>query len=116
VQVFAADDIGRHGAAALAAELPTAAQLDLRPGTPCRRWPRATRWPCGCPRRTARGPGQPAAPAGRRAGARLGHPGRAGAPRRDGHRRQQHPPAAGDPPFDAPGDGWSGWCSTSEAG
>lgn len=34
VQVFAADDIGRHGAAALAAELPTAAQLDLRPGTP----------------------------------------------------------------------------------
>lgn len=38
VQVFAADDIGRHGAAALAAELaaelPTAARLDLHPGTP----------------------------------------------------------------------------------
>ena len=34
VQVFAADDIGRHGAAALAAELPTAGRLDLLPGTP----------------------------------------------------------------------------------
>ncbi|MDD3325692.1 MAG: c-type cytochrome [Zoogloea sp.] len=34
VQIFAADDIGRHGAAALAAELPKAERLDLAPGVP----------------------------------------------------------------------------------